>query len=146
MSTTLLNMTKGPTEGHFIAKISGAQVFNANTLYLGYSGDSLSLYGTDSGEDALLTSVNIDVAGNIVSGTYEYKKHSDFRNVWVRYNGLPYIFVTESATLHITANHSIKHAHGTCKITAVAFNDPDNRIIVEAAFDLKGGNGIPVSS
>lgn len=146
MSTTPLNMTKGPTAGYFTAKISGTQVFNANTLYLGYTGDSLSLYGTDSDTQALLTSVNIDVVRDIKSGIYEFNKHSDFQNVWVRWNGVPYIFITESATLDITTNHSIKHAHGTCTITAVAFNDPGNRIIVEAAFDLEGGNGIPASS
>ncbi len=146
MSTTPLNMTKGPTEGHFTAKISGAQVFNADTLYLGYMGDSLSLYGTDSDKQALLTSVNIDVVRDIKSGVYELNQHSDFQKAWVNWNGAPYIFITESATLDITTNHSIKHAHGTCTITAVAFNDPSNRIIVKAAFDLKGGNGIPVGS
>lgn len=143
MSAATLKMTKSPTTGTMTAKIDGASALNATTVFVHYVGNTLGLYGDDNNPKALLTSVSIEAVKNVKSGTYVLGKDSEFQKAWVRYNGSPYIFNTESATLHIITNHLIKHSSGTCTITASAFNDPNHRITVEVDFDLNGGTGIP---
>lgn len=134
---------KNPTTGTLTATIEEKPALDADLIHVHYVNDSMEIYGNDSRPEALLSSVTIKVVRNVRSGTYELNTDSDFQSAEVRYNGFPYLYNTESATLHITADHNQKHAFGTCTIKAVAVFDPENRITVEVDFNLHGGTGLP---
>ncbi|ASV36919.1 hypothetical protein CI807_12240 [Pseudomonas sp. NS1(2017)] len=139
MTTQTKKSPKSPTTGTLTATIEQKPALNADFVHVHYVNNSMEIYGNDSRPEALLTSVTITVVRDVKSGTYELYTDSDFQSAEVRYNGLPYLYDTESATLHITADHKQKHSFGTCTIKAVAVFDPENRITVEVEFDLHGG-------
>ena len=134
---------KSPTTGTLTAKIDGEPALEADLVHVNYANNTMEIYGQDTTGASRLTSVTLKLVRDIKTGVYVFPDDKDFQGAEVRYNGLPYLYDTKSATLNITTNHQNKHSYGKSTISAVATFDPDDHIVVFVEFDLHGGTGIP---
>lgn len=131
------------TEGMFAAQINQLNALNTNAVTAHYYEDVLTISRIDQSCEAKLSSLRIELASDIQSGTYELGVHPQFQAAEIITATFPVRYKTVKGSITLQEVDHAKHLYkGEAQITGEGLFGVDKSIEVAVQFSLMGAQRI----